>query len=746
MADEISIIVRAEDRFSSVLGNFGSIITGIESAINLAGQAFRAFTEFAMEGVNAVASYERLTLALTSLNAAQMVMADEAGSVAEAWGISSQKAEELAGWMQELAIHSPFTLEGVAQAFRLAMAYGFTADEAQRLTQALIDFSAGTGASEYNMQLIARALGQISTLGHLAGQDMLQLTSAGLPVAQILADAFHTTTDEIIRLRGEGLLPAQEVIEAITSWIETNFAGAADRFALSWSGLISTFSDLRQMGLREFFTGILEAIEPFVGEIAGFIQGPGIQFLSWLGDVIGKWFEHNAVIGAATDFLRVFNDYTEKGAPLLQAIGLTLRTIGENSDYISATNEVIKDLGTGFLQLQWALDQGMPFLQALEVTLLKMIERGGDLAGFAQIVYDVAHSFRSEEGLSGAVDTILGHLEDLETKWQGTPLGNIITDIRTFIETGTEEGWGTAIGNLFSGVKDTILGLFDNLWEGVDWQTKIQGLVNSLVIVINSTNWTSVGNTIATVLGGVLTTVFITLPNIVNSVDWGPFGLAVWTAMKEAIVAVFTNESLLDAVTNETLGGRVFQISTFSVGIQKLSFLLSAIALKNMADLAADIVQGIADGMADMKINIDKWVDEHIVQPVKDFLGISSPSTVFYEIGRNIVLGLIGGIGSMIAPLLTVLQVLLAPIMALLNPVLELLGFDTATGTGGASATSTLGNVSTVPLSTASTINNYFYGPVYFGNLEQLGYDCPSPHPLVAATGRTLLTTSNIGT
>jgi tape measure domain-containing protein len=272
-----------------VLGNFGSIMTGVESAINLAGQAFRTFAGFAMEGLEAVASYERLSLALTTLNASQLLQAGAAKDMASAMDVSAVKAEELLGWMQDLAIHSPFTLDGVAQAFRLAMAYGFTADEAQRLTQAFIDFSAGTGASEYNMQLIARAMGQISTAGKLMGQDMLQLTSAGLPVAQILAEAFGVSTEEIIKMREDGLLPAAEVIEALTVYMETNFKGAADNFSSSWAGLMGTFEDLKQMGLREFFGGLFDVLQPLAVELSEWLQGEGLDKLREWGDMLGQF-------------------------------------------------------------------------------------------------------------------------------------------------------------------------------------------------------------------------------------------------------------------------------------------------------------------------------------------------------------------------------------------------------------------------------------------------------------------------
>src|SRR3990172_155483 len=155
MATEVIIDVIAKDSYSGVLGNFGSIMTGVESVFNLATQAFRAFTDFAGQGLDAVAAYERLGLALETMAAREVLVTGEAANMAEALRITAGQSEILLNWMQELAIKSPFTLEGVANAFRLAQAYGFSADEAKRLVQALIDFSSATGATEYNMQRIA---------------------------------------------------------------------------------------------------------------------------------------------------------------------------------------------------------------------------------------------------------------------------------------------------------------------------------------------------------------------------------------------------------------------------------------------------------------------------------------------------------------------------------------------------------------------------------------------------------------
>jgi tape measure domain-containing protein len=241
--------------------------------------------------------------------------------------MSSGKAEELLGWVQELAIKSPFTQEGVAQALRMAMAYGFNVDEAQRLTQALIDFAAGTGAPEEAMSRIALALGQIEAKGKLSGQEILQLVNAGLPVVQILAEAFGKTTAEVTAMVSDGLVPANQAIEAITEYIENNFAGAAERQATTWAGLMGTFEDLKNMGLREFFGGLFDVIQPLAVEFSTWLQGEGMDKLAEWGAILGEFTQN--IVDKIPDALAVLEE---------------LRTAFETGGLSAVINVVIGDI------------------------------------------------------------------------------------------------------------------------------------------------------------------------------------------------------------------------------------------------------------------------------------------------------------------------------------------------------------------------------------------------------------------
>lgn len=292
----VSIIVEGEDRASGplgrvggALGGIGTIAGGILSAQLLTGIA-NGVLDIGRTALDAYANFERLGLSLQSLVAREMVTSGQAENVASALDLAGGRAKDLQGWIQKLAIESPFTQEGVAVAFRQAMAYGFTTDEAQRLTQAMIDFAAGSGASEDSMGRVALALGQVKAKGKLAGQEILQLTNAGLNVRDIISKYLGVTTAEFVKMQEKGLIPADVAIKAITESLETDFGGAAKRQATSFSGLISSLSDIKQVGLREFFTGAFEAAQPLMEKIVNVLSSPEFMAnLNSMGQAVGDF-------------------------------------------------------------------------------------------------------------------------------------------------------------------------------------------------------------------------------------------------------------------------------------------------------------------------------------------------------------------------------------------------------------------------------------------------------------------------
>jgi tape measure domain-containing protein len=625
MAAEVVIDIVGKDSFSGTLGNFGNIMTGIHSAVNLVGDAFRAFTGLAMEGLEAVASYERMGVSFEALAASQMLMSGAAEDMNEAYAMTAGIAEELLDWSQQLAINSPFTQEGVAEALRMAMAYGFNTEEAQRLTEAMIDYTSASGQSEHAMSRIALALGQISATGKVTGQDILQLTNVGVPAMQILADHFGVTTAEIIKMRADGLLPAEESIEAITVWMETNFAGAAASFAESWAGLMGTFEDLKAMGLREFFGEMLEALQPLAVEFAEWLQGPGMERIAEWGQVLGQF----------------------------------------TADVIEKIPQIIESI--------------QPLISVFQ-------------NGFT--------AFNASGFLAG-LDVFFASLFDT---------------MAAYIDT-----WATGSGP--DELSDRIVTFIENIGTGGEIDSKalqaMQNVLAALVRAAGRLDWSAIGQAIDT-------------------------GFAEWS--QEA------GQGLDQWIAN-ALSGNNESLNAIDEWFYNLS-ITAGQALDDWDDqIIAGIRDGIVNGLNQLDINAQKWVDDHIINPIKRALGIASPSSVFMQIGRDIVQGLMNGISFMGNSLITVFEGIIDRILQLpgFRQVAEFLGVEVGGGTGstggidtsgsgwsdrgGGTGTTGTGGV----LSTAGGVVNNFYGNVYFGDMGQLGYECPSPHPLMAASANSVL-------
>ncbi len=235
--------------------------------------------------------------------------------MSDAMAQASPRAQELLKWIQLLAVQSPFDQEGVAVAFRTALAYGFTSEEAQRLTEAQIDFASATGQGVEVMNLIALALGQMQAKGKVSGQELIQLTNAGIGVNKILGD-MGVTLDDV----SNGLVDSGDFIEAVIRDMEV-FKGSAKEQSSTFSGLLNSLSDLKAIGLREFFTGTFQAIQPYLVTFVDMLTEAGLQSgrIREIGDVLG-----GVVAGGLERIGGLVTAFQAGGAGgLLAALGIT---------------------------------------------------------------------------------------------------------------------------------------------------------------------------------------------------------------------------------------------------------------------------------------------------------------------------------------------------------------------------------------------------------------------------------------
>jgi tape measure domain-containing protein len=99
---------------------------------------------------------------------------------------SSEKARVAMGWIQQFAKDTPLGLADTADAYANLKNYGI--DPTNGSLMALTDAMAASGKGTQQLGRLSLALGQAWVKQKLQGGEILQLTEAGIPVWDMLAD------------------------------------------------------------------------------------------------------------------------------------------------------------------------------------------------------------------------------------------------------------------------------------------------------------------------------------------------------------------------------------------------------------------------------------------------------------------------------------------------------------------------------------------------------------------------------
>ena len=120
----------------------------------------------------------------------------------------------------------------------------------------LVDVSSILG--EEAMPRVARALGQMATLGKVSAEELNQLSEVGINARKYLAESFGGTVEDLQRAS----VDIQQVIEVIWRGLDADYAGGAKRAMGSWSGMIKNFSKQWQTLEREIAAaGVFDAMK-----------------------------------------------------------------------------------------------------------------------------------------------------------------------------------------------------------------------------------------------------------------------------------------------------------------------------------------------------------------------------------------------------------------------------------------------------------------------------------------------------
>jgi tape measure domain-containing protein len=163
---------------------------------------------------------------------------------------SEEKAKALMGELVQNAVTTPFQLTELATGAKQLVAYGFAAEEVNDTLKRLGNVASGLGLP---LERLTYLYGTTRTQGRLYARDMLQFTTSGIPLLQVLADMYGKTTEQVNKMVSAGEIGFPEVQRAFEQMTNKGgkFYNLMQEQAKTIPGQISNIQDSITMMLND---------------------------------------------------------------------------------------------------------------------------------------------------------------------------------------------------------------------------------------------------------------------------------------------------------------------------------------------------------------------------------------------------------------------------------------------------------------------------------------------------------------
>ena len=607
---------------------------------------------------------------------------------------SATKAQSFMEWAQQFAAKTPFEMNDVVTGSKRLLAFGFTAEQIPKMLTAIGDASSAMGMSgEEGIGRIANALGQMAAHGTVDAQDMLQLTSIGIPAWDILAQSMGKSTAEVMKLSSKGLIPAKTAINELVDGMEQRFPNMMDAQSKSYQGLMSTLKDNVVSALGNIIKpkfeeisntvlphlidvtntvsstfssthSVIQALGAGIGEAFGPTTGQVFKDLATgVKDVFGWLIEHRtgvetALAGIAGGFAAfktvssitgIISNFTGgltgglKGAK--DAVGM-FGKLGTAIRLFQKDGKGVQHVGDAFKTLFGLGPQGMiivAVIAAIAAAAFVIIKNWGPISTFFKNLWNGIQSGAQTVGnaINGA---FTGASNALKTAWNG--VAGFFSGIWSGIQTAATAAWNaiqTAVMAIVTPFVAAIRGPFDTL------KTGLGNILNGIKDIFSGV-WTVIKNV---VLGLVL--VFIDLitgdfdklhsdishilDNIKNAFS------TIWNGIKTVVLGI---AQTLVGYLGTIFQGGVAVLQTIGSGL-KTFFTGLWNGIKNTAVSVWNGLLGFFQGLPAQFVSFMSGVGDAIIHGFDSAIDfIKNLPGQMLQWGKDMIQGMIDGIKSMI--------------------------------------------------------------------------------------------------
>lgn len=195
---------------------------------------------------------------------------------------SASKASAMIEKMRDFAAKTPLTLENVISGGSLLMSYGVDESNLIDTMTKLGDLARGNAEK---MDRITLAYGQMLAKGKVTGEELMQMTEAGVPLQTALAESIGVTGEEFSKMVSAGKVGIDDLNKAITGLTtgDGKFAGMMEKQSQTMQGMLSTLQDNISEFLRKMGEGAF-------GEVKSALQEASDLLAEWEEDgTLDRW-------------------------------------------------------------------------------------------------------------------------------------------------------------------------------------------------------------------------------------------------------------------------------------------------------------------------------------------------------------------------------------------------------------------------------------------------------------------------
>lgn len=269
-------------------GKLGSMIDGIKTG---ASGALPVIGQLAVAGVQMASA---LVIAIAGVTAGIATMGIQASKAAGEFDAITQSLQAVTGGAEEaksamrdlyeIAKAPGIGIEEAIKGFTGLVRSGVSGELAKGILKEVANQNALAGGGREEFGRVMLAINQIAVKPNLQGEELMQLTEAGIPAYQMMKNKFGTTESEELKKRGvTGQMALAGLVEEMSKT-----ARVGNSAKNTFENLQSTI-ELMQIQVGSALNAyIVPAIAGFASALEPFIKGGAFQAL---GEIIGSTFE-----------------------------------------------------------------------------------------------------------------------------------------------------------------------------------------------------------------------------------------------------------------------------------------------------------------------------------------------------------------------------------------------------------------------------------------------------------------------